>query len=263
MDRMTHSVLLIGLAALLAGCVDYKINDPQALSETWNRGFVIVPPRIAGTEYGCSGAPYLESTKECLAKIPTSPKVPFVVFIHGCAGPQYEYARVMASLGFAAGAPISGARSVRPRDCEAGPLKPTIIQMRVAEAAYALEQAKLYSWVDPDRIFLMGFSEGGMAVAVYPHPGYKAHIILGWTCTHRRHPSLDGIRAPEDTPVLAVWGTKDETVKSGAANDGNCGQRMRGRPNARFVPIENGAHRVIDYPEAREAINAFLAEHSG
>ena len=62
--------------------------------------------------------------------------------------------------------------------------------------------------------------------------------------------------------MLIVWGTKDETVIPGAANDGNCGDRLGDRPNSRFVPIKDGAHNVIPYAEAKEAIKEFLAEQT-
>lgn len=53
---------------------------------------------------------------------------------------------------------------------------------RLQEIEYALDQIRELSWVDSDRIVLMGISEGGSAVANWGKPGFQAHIILADNC---------------------------------------------------------------------------------
>ena len=260
MIRPMLAVLLLALVA--GGCTDPGIEDPNELASAWNRGFVVVPASVTQGEYGCDGDIGEKRTQDCLAAIPANRRVPAVVYIHGCTGPNYNYLRHLSKIGYPAFGPNSFARTGRRKDCEVGPSKHTLVKMRIAEATHALQQLRSLPWIDPDRIHLMGFSEGGMTAAIYPHPGFRSHIVFGWTCTHRREYWLDGIKAPEGTPVLIVWGTPDETVRAGAANDGNCGTRLGDRPQSRFVPIKNGLHDVLGLPEANAALKEFLASQS-
>jgi dienelactone hydrolase len=114
---------------------------------------------------------------------------PVVVYLHGCAGrtpDSYRWARFLADHGFAVVLPDSMARAGRRSICDPGtrsaPRADAIYDLRVEEAQYALARVKEAPWAIPGRVFLMGHSEGGIAVASFDAAGFRGSIISGWTC---------------------------------------------------------------------------------
>ena len=81
--------------------------------------------------------------------------------------------------------------------------------MRQYDAGYAIEKTKALAWVDPDRVYLVGLSEGGIAAATFQSQSGKAslraRVVEGWTC-HAAWDEYRGINAPADEPVLDIAG---------------------------------------------------------
>ena len=96
---------------------------------------------------------------------------------------------VFAQSGFAVIAPASFARKKYPKSCDPvkkiGGLYRAVLKMRQLDALHAIREARKLSWVDPDNIFLMGFSEGGIVSAtlsIESGQSVRARVIEGWTC---------------------------------------------------------------------------------
>lgn len=251
------------LSIVLTACTTIgRASDPGELAATWNSAHVAVP-----TPNGIiSGKMGDLETKRKLDGL--SGRIPTIVYLHGCLGLEMEaYIDVLnlALAGYAVVAPDSFGRPNRIANCDPkmGTTEnfPQTFAYREAEIRYAAERVRELTWVDQVNVFLMGFSEGGHAIALYRGNEYKAHIITAWTC-YNRHPNwrhLDGLHAPRGKPVLAIVGAQDPWF----ANEwhrGHCGELMDRRVG-RSVVIDTAAHYVTWWPEAEKALLEFLRTH--
>jgi dienelactone hydrolase len=226
-------------------------EDMGEVQATWLWGLYTVPASITvdNSPYWYS-YPHTEVNRinnpawtEAAGKhIRPGAKAPAVLLLHGCAGLARGPGALRVFLlrqGYAIFEPDSFARPGR--SCNR-----TTLFKRTEELAYALEMIRQLSWVDRERIVLMGVSQGGAAVAQWSDPGFSAHIILADNCGGEK-PS-----APEDTPVLAIIGEKD-SLSRGV----NCDIRSQsGR--SRSIIIPEAGHEISDVPETLTFISGFL-----
>ena len=185
---------------------------------------------------------------------------PLVIYLHGCAGidPNHDrsWARFLASNGYAVIMPDSMARTGRRSVCD--PLThtrdisrfPKVREYRHQELAYALQQAEQLPWVDPDRIFLMGHSEGAFAASQFGDPGFRAIVISAWTCGSR-----DGLSTRIGVPVLNLVFDRDpwywNTVRQGRCSD----HRAQGVVT---VAEDKAQHDTFSSPAMRQAVLEFF-----
>lgn len=180
---------------------------------------------------------------------------PVVVFLHGCSGYSHyttTVAEYYLALGAIVVAPNSMNRPGRVAMCGNGSMAYRT-NLRKQEAEYALQQLSTFAWVDPQRIFLAGQSEGGNAVAAYSGGGFAAHIITGTNCRHNG----GAVSAPARTPVLAIKGGDDTTYPEGKCSVG----RTIGGSNS--IVISGSGHVVVTSTQAVTAIYTFLGECCG
>ena len=137
---------------------------------------------------------------------------------------------------------------------------PAVYEYRQQEITYALEQTTASSWADKRNIFLMGHSEGGIAVAQSPHAEFAGKIISAWTCTDKNDPAFDGIFSPKNLPVLAMASLEDEWRK-GTPHEGRCANKAEGRLNFKQVDRQGSIHTTYDNVEARNAVKEFLEKN--
>jgi hypothetical protein len=102
------------------------------------------------------------------------------------------------------------------------------------------------SWVDQERVLLMGISEGGAAVAEWSQPGFVAHIILANNCNGNQP------GAPKGTPVLAIIGEEDSH-----SGESSCDVQP-GVDGSKSLVIPGGQHDISRLPETERAISQFL-----
>ncbi len=257
------------IAGLILGTL---FGSPQVyadVSATWQRAYVSIPGHIFG------GRPILGKWRDAfvqngLQRIPDGTNMAAIIFLHGCSGiaREEEAARLMfMEAGYATFFPDSFARSRRRSNCSLEDhrtsLAPEAHSYRVEEIRYALEQVRSLPWIDQSRVFVMGFSEGGMAVANYPGNGLAGLVITGWHCQGR--PPNVGIKSDATVPVLAILGGEDPWY---AAKRGeHCGQVFNGRPDATSLVLPGNGHAIVNSPilenaeRAKDAIISFLEKH--
>lgn len=257
-ERLGYGSTVLGLLTILFPASTAKVGTAQ-VARTWQEARVFFPG---------SAVPVNP------AKVPArDDPLPTVLYRTGCTGFDYSHdgtmggwAQTLTSASYAVVMPTSFAREHRPHACEQSTytyhaeLADEVFGMRRDEIEYALAQLRTLSWVDQRNIFLMGHSEGGAAVARWAAQGFSGHIISGWTCTHRYDTSFDGIKAPLETPVLAVGFETDPWFQGELA--GSCASKFGGRKDARQMTLPGSGHNTASYAEARKAVLQFLRSHT-
>jgi len=252
-----QTVQLLALVALLfsqAGQAHHSAL-PDGMSEeqaAWLWGYHSIPASIT-----IDGSPYWYSyhhtdvnkinnpawTKVANGHIKSGAKVPAVLMMHGCSGiirTPAAYRVLLLELGFAVIEPDSYARPGH--SCRHDRLS-----VRTADLAHAYKMMRELSWIDQDRVVLMGISQGGAAVAIWEKPGFAAHIILANNCNGKQP------GAPTGTPVLAVVGEKD------AHYQGSSCQINHEFKGSGSIIISDAPHGIIDYPETEQAVKEILS----
>ena len=268
--------LVAGLLALvlLAGCSAASLNrsemlNPASMVEhdsdlalTFDRATVVLPragesPLVARMD--------ARDLADAVGALPASVRLPVILYMHGCTGLEdLDPLKALARAGFAVVAPDSFARRFRPLQCRpsqrTGGENIFVFDFRLTEISYALHRFGELGWVDRDRLFLVGTSEGGLAAALYRGDDFRARVITQWTC--HGAPLVRGLAAPTDEPVLAIVRANDPWYDPARTprQRGDCGAFMGDRPRSRSVVLANGnGHDVYRAPGVMQAILEFLA----
>lgn len=251
----------------LSSCATMRAaNNPEELVRTFDRAIIAIPSKYLNPDdFSTSWCMWglVENVRDELDKIPADSEIPLVIYMHGCAGMGISGRRdieFLARNNYAVLAPDSFARKYKPKSCDprtyTGGLHRGVLGFRLAEARYAHEVARNLPWVDKRNIFMMGFSQGGITTAKYPHGGLAGRIILGWTC-NTGWPEYNGISGPRDEPILAVVASNDPWFAN-PWNLGHCGSSMLFRRNAESVVVDVNFHHIQSLPEVQEKILQFL-----
>lgn len=184
---------------------------------------------------------------------------PLVIYLHGCAGidsgNDRGWARFLADNGYAVIMPDSFARPSRRSACDPstqtwdGNRFPPVYSYRQQEIRLALERSRSLPWVDPDRIYLMGHSEGAWAASHWGRDGFRAVVISAWPCS-----ATQGLYVDPKTPVLNLLFTHDPWFM----NDQRC---SRYRSNVEEVVISARAHNTYPFREMRQRVLEFLGRN--
>jgi hypothetical protein len=113
-----------------------------------------------------------------------------------------------------------------------------------------MSQLQTMKWADKQRIFLMGHSEGAMAVTRTPDMGFKGVIVAGFIC------SL-GVMASANTPILAISWSSDPYFQNRGFQ---CDSQWGARDNGKLVLLQGHGHGTVSSVEARRAVISFLAQ---
>lgn len=221
---MTIGRMLIAVSLALTACKTTGTggaHDPGELEQAWQSAIVQVPK-----DDSMFGWYFVMRN---LDTIPIEGRYPTVIYMHGCSGDQAgELGNALVKAGFAVIGPNSIARSNYDGSCEPRKLRFGLDKrapaIRRADAGYAIASAKSLPWVDPDNVFLVGQSEGGLVAASFssddPRHAVNARVIGGYACNWQ-----SGLRAPRSEPVLAIMGAEDPTYDPWGP-DQHCGHHM-------------------------------------
>ena len=259
---------------LLAACEAEVWNrsellNPSALTEhdsdiarTFDQATILLPrPRGLAP---LAGKLSDKAIRDYLAALPPATRYPTILYMHGCNGQgRLAPLQAFASAGFAVIAPNSFARRFRPLQCRpserTGGENIFVFDFRLVEVSYALQRMAALPWINNDRLFLIGTSEGGVAAALYRGEEFRARVIAQWTC--HGAPFIRGLAAPEGEPVLAIvrsddpWYQPERTV----GQLGDCSAFFKTPVSSRSLIIDGGAaHDVWGHPGAMRAVLEFL-----
>ena len=236
--------------AVLAALV-FASAHAAAQEEAWNAGKIFVPASLSQTGEACAS----QIGGKCMDHIAAG-RHPVILFMHGCNATQRP--KAFLELGAIVVEPNSFWQGERCTLNAAEMAK--LLSGRANDLADAAKQLKAAPWADPARLVLAGYSQGGIAAALYEGPEFKARIVIAWPC----HPRSSGPSGPEvgvrgKGPVLAIQSRNDEQYTR-LHIEGDCGPEISGRPGSRSVLISGNIRSIMDHPETREAIATFVPE---
>jgi predicted esterase len=223
-----------------------------AQDEAWNAGTIFVPASLSLTGEGCASR---IGGKKCIDRIAEG-RHPVILFMHGCNGVRRP--KAFLNLGAIVVEPNSFWQGERCTLNVAEMAK--LLSSRVNDLADAVRQLKAAHWADPARLVLAGYSQGGVAAALYEGPEFKARVVIAWPCQLRpTGPSGPETGVRGNGPVLAIQSRNDRLYER-LGIEGDCGPEISDRPGSRSVLIPGNAHEIMDHPTTREAISAFVPE---
>ena len=243
-------------------------NDPAELERVWQAALVRIPKP--------DGKFIATTVKELHThNLEGSEKFPAVIYLHGCSGVwNGTYMRIdfLASNGYAVIAPPSMARKKYSKSCDPvqiqGGFYRDVLKIRHFDAGYAIEKAKALPWVDANRVFLVGLSEGGITTATFRSDSkgasVRARVVEGWTCQSVWH-EYRGINAPEGEPVLTLLGAKDPWFQN-PYNRGECTGFIKKRKDGSKSVVytdESLSHRhvLLEDERVQAEVLEFLRAH--
>ena len=219
-------------------------------------------------EYSLERAPVLmpfTGSRITFSEIKLEKPTPAMIYLHGCGGinPYHDlhgWGEYIAKMGFVVVLPNSFDRPNRIPNCntvtKSTGFFPSVWEYRQQEIAYTLEQLKRIEYIDINAIFLMGHSEGGVAVAQNSNKEFKGAIISGWTCARRD----SGLMSSKETAVLAIAYTKDPWYDSYQLS-GRCIDFARGR-NVTQIDLKGYGHDTFADLLSKDAVYKFLSINS-
>lgn len=238
---LSHRLIVAGLLAFGVGGCASGPGDRSALELTWTRAPVYLPGRVAATSVDA---------------LPAGRRYPVLIYIHGCTGLVADGPRWGAffrDLGFVVVEPDSFARPGRRANCDprtfTGGLATGTREQRDEEVRYAVERARSAPWADPDRIVVMGHSEGGLTAMRSVVPGVRGTIVSGHYC-----PFVRGIAHPVAHPLLILEWQTDPWNRNG----NTCEYFASGRPATTFLRLLGRGHSTSQASEALAAVRVFV-----
>ncbi len=257
--------LILGVWLFLAPAPGEAATD-EDLAETWRRAHVSLPA-IASNPAPVIGRWSDKRVQRVTGSLTADSQIPAVIYLHGCSGigSEEESGKLfLVERGFAVFLPDSFARTSRRSNCNtntlARSLAPESHSLRLEELRFAVDRVRALPWIDPRRIYVVGFSEGGLAAARYDRDDVAGVAIMSWHCDGT--PPFRGLRIPSSVPILAVLGTDDPWYRAKAGK--HCGEYFGERPLSRSLLIEGNGHSMITSPSlanaelAKRALLAFL-----
>lgn len=243
-------------------------DNPEELERVWQAALVRIP-RAEGM--------YISSTINSLSAedLESIQKLPTVIYMHGCSGVWEGTIRrinFLAEHGFVVIAPVSFSRKKYPQSCDpnskqAGMYRGTL-KMRQNDAGYAIAKAKSLSWVDPEHVFLMGLSQGGVTTATFfskdKRASVKARVVEGWTC-QTPWSEYRGIKAPKSEPVLTLVASNDPWFQK-PWNSGSCKEFLNKSNGSRSVVFTKGKlsnqHELLENKKVQKIVLTFLNKYT-
>lgn len=247
MNKIISALLFVLCGSAHAVSFD-ELLKPENLRYSWQKAAVYEPDSILPKSIEFLNSPS---------------KYPVMIYMHGCAGlndDSREWARTIKNLGFIVIQPDSFAIPGRKSNCDPQNQRAQIIQgfdsfrLRNQELFQARNELLKLSWVNQDRVFLMGHSEGGMTVSRTSAMGFKAVIASGYWC----HEALQ-IKHGAAPFLLLNW-QEDPWYRnrSKERNTDICQWHVNNRPSTTQVIIEGQGHATSGSRKAKLAVEEFL-----
>jgi dienelactone hydrolase len=241
-------IFIVVLTLLMLPTKSFSQNDISKkwdIPKTWENAQVYVP-----------GNWFTRSVNT----VEVSQPMPVVILMHGCGGIDQnikQWASLLKDNGYIVVLPDSFAMPGRVQNCD--PKTKTrnlglipVHKLRLLEMEYATSQVKQQTWVDKNNIFLMGHSEGSVAVASAPDLGINGVIISGYVC--RR-----GVQTDIKTPIMSVNFEQDPYFYE---KNITCSDQWGNRTNGKQVTLSGYGHATSQDSTAKEEVLNFLKSYS-
>ncbi len=241
----------VAIALLAGACAGIRppVDHQAEIERTWNHAGVHLPGRFEPVP---------------LPEVAADRPWPVVLYFHGCTGiTQHDrrWGAALSAVGVAVVQPDSFARTYRRANCDPRAHKvnlfPEASRMREDEVRHAVARARATTWIDPERIIVMGHSEGGLAAMITIVPGVRATIVSGWACSSL-NPRFIGIPHPSTHPLLILGYDVDPWY---ATRAGSCLDHLMGRSATEYVRVGEKGHNTAENPRARDAAARFIRAH--
>ncbi len=137
-------------------------------------------------------------------------------------------------------------------------------KIRVAEIDYNHKKLKKLNFVDNDNIFLMGNSEGGLAVAIFKASSFRGRIVTAFSCESSYFYKNFKLGSKKDKPFLNIIGTHDEYFAKGTTLNkkykvkGNGIEKLKNYENAKVVILPKAKHNLTSNIYVKDEILNFL-----
>lgn len=244
-----------GLLLLLAGCAASSgQGGSEAVERTWLQGQHQLPASaLREGQYTMLDEirdhPLDWGNVVAMQKLKAGVRLPAVIYLHGCAGNRNgdSWSAEVNRLGFAFFAPDSLARP-RQSMCGTGRMTSIRIPLRTRELRYALAQLQQLSWIDQQRIVLIGFSEGAQTAAAYRGEGFAAVVLMGTNCKF----SGGSPQTQAGVAVLSLKGANDTQY------DGVGCRIVHDDGLSRSVLVDAAGHNLRNNQKALVELEAFL-----
>ena len=262
-----RATVLLALALVLQSCTPPEgTRGESGIALTWESARVFLPGALVGQgaqhPRGLMSAPYIQET---IALRAPGARFPVILYLHGCAE-LFDIGSVgdfFAARGYAVIAPDSFANPGRPPPCNAetrrqGSGWQNVRRLRQQEIRLAVQRLRALPWVDWNRMYLFGISQGGRAATLYGGDEFRGHIALDTHCagSHNAHV----LHVPATTPLLAIMAKHDPWYRgSGAAPA--C--RVGNRPHSRSLVLDTSIHGVFTFSRTRKEIHDFMRRTGG
>jgi hypothetical protein len=230
--------------------------------------YIGIPQGIGGLEKCYFGT--LRRFRKLYPHFHCNTKTPTVFFMHGSAGLKKgaTYRKWIVTFNkFIFFAPNSMKISNRP--CYTNPAThkeyEKVHNFRQAEIYYNLKHMEELSFIDTDNLFLMGNSEGGLAVAIFKDRIFKGRIITAYSCENGYYSKDFKLGISKKEPVLNIIGTHDEyfakdakTTKKYDEVEGHCTKALFKYPKAKVTLLPKTKHDITLNPYVKYEVISFL-----
>ncbi len=194
---------------------------------------------------------------------------PTLLYMHGSSGlyrGEVYRKYVVEELGFVFFAPNSYKIKNRPTYRSPTKLKnyTKVHNVRVTEIAFNHKKLKKLPYIDNKNIFLMGNSEGGLAVAIYKPSSFRGRIVTAFSCESSYFYKNFKLASKKSKPLLNIIGTHDEFfAKKSKFNtkykvSGNGIEKLKNHKNAKVVILPKAKHDLTQNIYVKDEILSFL-----
>ena len=271
MNRSSH-ILVAALVGIVMQAAGAEVPQGEVKGSAWKHSESSAAGVVANADVALPAQ--VTGGEVYFGKLAQAPRiararVPVVLFLHGSSGLGLkaigEWQRWLATLGYASIAPDS--MSLPDRITYTSPAGKDVYEkihaLRASEITLVLKALGDLPWVDPGRLVLSGASEGGPAVARYAGANFAGRMIFSWSCEDNYFVDAHRTVVPSE-PVLNVMSASDPFFSRANAYigsvdaQGHCGAALREHKNTTIVLIPGAPHTVLNVPQARMAVEAWL-----
>jgi len=276
MDRFKIGILVLLFTLTLANGEYLNLGRADAnqtaklyknFNETFNRAYIGIPKGVLGI-----AEPFYGTYSEALKKIPNlknyTKKLPAIIYMQGYKNFKLgnKIREWTTEAGYIFFAPNSYALKDRPTYNIVAPhnFLEKIHEFNLAEIDLFIKRLDELSFIDKKRMFLVGYSEGGVATARYSGDEFLGRVVLGWSCEANFFTNYPQIGAKKDTPFLNIIGRDDELfgsqspINRGYRISGNCADALFKFTRAKVVILPNTTHNLLKNPFLKDEILNFI-----